>query len=281
MGSGALVRIAALPGATRLARLAVWLRRRLGGKVPEAGFDLDDRIQALMWAGVYEPGTCGVLEAVLVEGSHFIDVGAHVGYFAMRAARRVGPAGLVDAFEPDPVNVETLRRNTGRCGNVRVWPLAVADRMGRVTLWRSVRESGWGSIFHPTPDEGHDPRTPVKAQAVPLDDWAERHLPSPSRDLVLKIDVEGAEPRVLRGAGRLLSTAVRAAIVEINEVCLRRDGCTPDAVHAPLLGAGFSLWAFPSAGRGPFDMVLAVKGLPPPTWVPLAEVRQETGAHGQ
>ena len=61
--------LAVLPGVGRAARLAAKVARLTGLCSPMRGgstFDIDDRIEALMWAGVYEPGTCAVLDAVLL-----------------------------------------------------------------------------------------------------------------------------------------------------------------------------------------------------------------------
>jgi predicted O-methyltransferase YrrM len=72
--------------------------------------------------GMWEPGETRYLLSTLTAGQTFVDVGAHVGYFSVLAARRVGPAGSVIAIEPELRNLELLRRNLERndCTNAVV-----------------------------------------------------------------------------------------------------------------------------------------------------------------
>ena len=89
--------------------------------------------------GDYEPVTRASCIAALHPGMTFIDIGAHVGLFAVPAAMAVGRDGRVIAFEPDPDNRRLLTRNVARHGleNVTIVDAAVADRQGEITLKRS------------------------------------------------------------------------------------------------------------------------------------------------
>src|SRR5579863_851790 len=86
----------------------------------------------LALAGEYEPYGVRLMEEFLRPGDLFVDIGAHIGYYALRAARVVGPTGCVLAFEPDPDNFELLVKNARDNGivNVRPVPLALTDGAG-------------------------------------------------------------------------------------------------------------------------------------------------------
>src|SRR5262245_2134996 len=78
----------------------------------------------------YEPEETAFIEAALAPGMTFLDLGANVGYFTCLAARKVGPAGRVWAFEPDPRNFRLLVRSVKANGlsNVTAVRAAASDR---------------------------------------------------------------------------------------------------------------------------------------------------------
>lgn len=155
--------------------------------------------------GVWEPGETALLLDWLAPGMTFVDIGAHVGYYTVLAARRVSPGGLVFAFEPSPLNYELLLANVWRneLTNVVCYPWAVSDHMGFLDLFLDERNTGDNRLFQ-------DDRGPgVRVRAVALD-----ALPSirPPIDVV-KIDVQGAEEAVIEGMKHLLSRSPSARVV--------------------------------------------------------------------
>jgi FkbM family methyltransferase len=155
--------------------------------------------------GVWEPGETALLLDWLAPGMTFVDIGAHVGYYTVLAARRVSPGGLVFAFEPSPLNYELLLANVWRneLTNVVCYPWAVSDHMGFPDLFLDERNTGDNRLFQ-------DDRGPgVRVRAVALD-----ALPSirPPIDVV-KIDVQGAEEAVIEGMKHLLSRSPSARVV--------------------------------------------------------------------
>jgi hypothetical protein len=86
--------------------------------------------------GVWEPGETRFLRALVRPGDVFVDVGAHVGYFSLLAASRVGEEGAVIAVEPEPRNLRLLRANLARNGasRARVIPLAAYSH----SVWMSL-----------------------------------------------------------------------------------------------------------------------------------------------
>lgn len=180
---------------------------------------LSDRIGRMMWTGCYEPELVELLRLVLDPAMTFVDVGAQVGYFSTAAAALVGRAGAVHSFEPDPDCFSMLQRNARAYSWLRVYNSAVADFTGETSFYRSPKldESGWGAMF----DEGGG-RTRINVRVRTLDGWGAAE--GIEKIDVIKIDVEGAEYRVLEGARNVIAATRPLIWVEANEVCLSRDG---------------------------------------------------------
>lgn len=207
-----------------MARLLVpdrprWLRAT-GGPVYNIRFLAHLRSETEFYQGRHEPMVAGLLHYYLRPGDIFFDV-AHIGYFALWAGRLVGPTGMVVAFEPDPRNVGRLRAAVERNGLdtiVRVVEAAVGEsrRDGALILRpsKSMSQLARGIVRS-------FGRTAVHVNVTTLDDWA--HL-KPS---FVKIDVEGAEERVLAGAESLLAARRCVWVVEAHgrselEGCVQR-----------------------------------------------------------
>src|SRR5207245_4873141 len=133
-------------------------------------------------------------------GCVFYDVGAHIGLFSLIASRLVGSTGAVFAFEPDVENVGILQQHIDRnaASNVRTVQSAVWSASGDVEFRPAVRASSRNTGAVATDRDSAAGR--VMVPAVALDDFAIDH-PAPH---LIKIDVEGGEVDVLRGAERLL-----------------------------------------------------------------------------
>jgi FkbM family methyltransferase len=148
--------------------------------------------------GRYEPAHTAIFAERVSRGATVIDVGAHVGYYSLLAARLAGSSGSVVAFEPDPGNCAVLRRilAVNRVSNVTVEQAAVADREGREDF-----TSGTGSGTGHLNGGGTPARSVVQVGTVDLDGYLGSRRIRPD---LIKIDAEGAEVRVLRGASRVL-----------------------------------------------------------------------------
>lgn len=177
-----------------------------------------------MAVGLYELDTTRLLRQLLRPGGHFVDGGANLGYFTVLAARRVGAAGRVDAFEPDPANRRRLLDHVALnrvADRVRVHDAALSDRAGSLRLHHpdpARANHGQSSLFAELAPGG----TSFDVPLVRLDEVLDR-----APDL-LKLDVEGAELMALRGAARLLvGAAPPRLIVEHNPVTSRAAGFAP------------------------------------------------------
>jgi FkbM family methyltransferase len=139
--------------------------------------------------GSYEPDLTELFVRLVRPGSVIFDIGAHIGYYSLLAAMLSGPRGRVVAFEPNPRNLRFLRQHVrmNRLSTVDVLPVAVSDREGEAAFERGTgsgtgRLAATGSLQVTT--------TTVDAAAAKLG-------VAPG---FLKIDVEGAEAKLLAGA---------------------------------------------------------------------------------
>lgn len=182
------------------------------------------------WLGIYESDLQSLLVRTLKPGDVVWDIGANVGFFTLLAALRVGVGGRVIAIEPQPRNLELLRRHLAlnAITNATIVESAVSDSPGTAAF----DTGGSPSMGHLTTGEG----TAVTVDTI--DGLVAAGLPAPR---VIKMDIEGAESRALSGAARtlarhrpllLLSThghvQHQACVVALEalgySVTLRRDG---------------------------------------------------------
>ncbi len=164
---------------------------------------------------------------ILREGDTFVDCGAHEGLFSVVAAARVGRCGSVIAFEPVPMLAERLEENVRINGfeNVRIVGSALSDAEGRRKFVVAPSAAGTSSFVL---DGGEE----IIVDTTTLDVALER-----GEARLVKIDVEGAEVAVLRGARKLLSSDA-AWIVEIEPAHLARHGATADELIQLLTASG-------------------------------------------
>ena len=157
-----------------------------------------------------------------------IDVGAHIGLYSVIAGKLVGPKGRVIAIEPDESNLTILRKNVqiNNLSNVTVLPIALGQANASMVLYSGVMPSA--STLYPS--EGrvlHKVRSQRKVRVAPLNTLV-KELGLNKVDW-LKIDVEGADLDVLKGAGPLLQNSktlkimVRVTCDETLE-CLKENG---------------------------------------------------------
>lgn len=232
------------PGKLRLIDLSAAVLRSIGGnerkvclwESAEFYVDLRDRIHRQMWCGCYEPHVTRALRKVLRAGDTFLDLGAHIGYHSYFAAGLVGPHGHVYAFEAEPGNFARLRKNLGHFPHASAEHCAVwsDDRNLLFTRSESLKESGWGALasVRNAPE-----REQIEVHGVSLDAWTERTRLEAIR--AIKIDVEGAELAVLRGAERVLRQMRPVLLLEMCEPLLRQAGASAVMIEELLHSHGY------------------------------------------
>ena len=184
----------------------------------------------------YERETTKQFEQQVTIGMAVVDVGAHVGYFTLIAAKLVGPTGQVFSFEPDPINSGLLMRNIALNGytNIEVITSALSSRSGSSTLYRTSLDSGRHSLYR------HDIPVieTIEVETTTLDQFLEaRNWPTIG---LVKMDVEGSEPEVLAGMVRLLEKSEDIKLIlEFNTPLLRNAGTEPAELLENLMQRGF------------------------------------------
>jgi FkbM family methyltransferase len=181
---------------------------------------LDERaISRPILLDTYEPAeTCFIARTVRA-GELAIDAGANIGYHALHLAKLTGPNGRTVAFEPLPYLADALLASVAENDFARrmdVHRSALDERAGTLRLRHAPRTANFGGA-HFAPDEAPPPaHADESVSAFALDD-----VVAGRRCDFLKMDVEGAEPRVVRGALATLATGRPVILCELHERQLR------------------------------------------------------------
>ena len=207
----------------------------VAGKLGRFEGSVDDRMihESYLQHRTWSPALQDILANVFrkSEGT-FVDAGANIGLTTIPLARRTNVE--CHAFEPEPRNNAFLRRNVVANeveGRVRVYGFALSDADGELA-------------FELSPDNMGDHRVRASAPGAPAGNRYDEHLRATTRvpgrrldglldasklprPLAMKIDVQGFEIRVLRGAKEFLPR-LDALVVEFWPYGLRRAGDAPE-----------------------------------------------------
>jgi FkbM family methyltransferase len=174
---------------------------------------------------------CEFIQSYLRAGDVYVDVGANIGYLAIVAAKRIGETGRAYAFEADRRMHGFLRHNVDLNGlsNIESQHVGVGDGHRTVSLGYVAGDDTQTHVLDST---GRDVTT-VK----PLDEV----LPSDLSVSLLKIDTEGYEAFVLKGAGQVLARTT-AVYIECSAINFARYGYGSEIVLKLLTACGFVLY---------------------------------------
>src|SRR5262249_38568744 len=200
-----------------------------GDGSPRLFVDLSDHVIGLnIVRGTYEASEIEFVRSVLRPGDIAIDAGADLGFFTIHMAALVGAAGRIHAFEPLESNLALLERSVAENryqDRVRAHHAAVGATGGTATLTfpRETLNTG-GAYLLP---DGGAPLAGNLTARVPLVALDDLDITGPVR--LIKMDVEGAEPQVLRGAMRLLARDRPIILSEVRPTQLERASRTDAA----------------------------------------------------
>jgi FkbM family methyltransferase len=222
----------------------VSIKLRPAGQIPELLYTTNwERIDLALAAAFIQPGM------------NVVDIGANVGLYSVLAQRLAGPQGTVWAFEPSAESFARLSENLdlNAATSVRAFKMALADQHGGSLVMR--RDAGFRDgdryAVHATPaivDAAGTQRHEGDEECVPAATLDEFFLSDgqrlPTVDFI-KLDVEGGELAVLRGAQRLLKSSPRIVIMFecVADTC-QRAGHQQDEVFGLLQGMGFGLYGW-------------------------------------
>jgi FkbM family methyltransferase len=152
----------------------------------------------------------------LKEGDTFVDIGAHFGYFSLLARCLVGKSGAIYSFEASPSTFKMLNKNIGNKNNIECYNLAVSDEVSELKFYefpnlyseyntleiQQFRDEKWF--------KNHPPQE-IRVKSVTLEGFLANHELTPD---IIKIDVEGAESKVINGLKKYLSKHSPLIILE-------------------------------------------------------------------
>ncbi len=130
----------------------------------------------------------------------FLDIGANIGKYSIIMAKN--PDVKVIAFEPEPSNLKALRSNIALNSfedRITIASVALSDKRGVVNFYQGRGDPGVGSLEM---TGGKTENVPIKVNTQPLDDYAEKNKIQDIK--LMKVDVEGLEASVFRGALKTL-----------------------------------------------------------------------------
>jgi len=187
------------------------------------------------------------LQKILRPGDTFVDIGANIGLMTVLASQVVGVTGVIYAIEPNPECSERLSLHVTRNGltQVRVHRLGFSDQDDILSLTYATESSVHGS-FAPAPDEAA-----VKTRHLVTVRRGDDILSDAPRDrpMVIKIDVEGFECRVLRGLAATIGRHKPVVVVEVVAEHLARAGSSVAELFDLMHGFGYSGAALTMIGR--------------------------------
>ncbi len=166
------------------------------GYLPEAN--------TFYYYGYCEANLAAFLLRYLKEGSTFIDVGAHIGFYSMLASNLTGNIGKVCAFEPTPWTYELLKENIKDKHNVYTFNIAASDQDGETSF--SDYGPGYGA-YNSASKEGtilnFEPKK-IVAKTIRLDEFFKQRSITPD---FIKLDAEGLEYKIIAGLKETLKTS--------------------------------------------------------------------------
>ena len=182
-------------------------------------------VVAEYWLGTFEPQVQRAIVDGLSAGDAFFDVGSHSGFHSLIGARAVGTAGLVVAIEPDPANAAEVEAQ------------AALNRFDHITV---VRKTVVADLL-----ESRSSIDDATVAQTTIDDLTKEFRPP----MLIKIDVEGLELEVLRGAAATLREHRPTVVVEAHFSGLA------DATVARLSALGYDCATFPAPFGPEFHIV--------------------------
>jgi FkbM family methyltransferase len=192
-------------------------------------------VACLIGTGHLEPGLAQFLRNFVQKGMTVVDVGANIGLHSVACAQLVGPDGNVYCFEAAPRLARLLEMNlvmNQLKDRAEVRQIAVTAAAG-TALFYLTEICGHSSLYN-----NAKAARPIEVQTQSLDYL----LPQDARVDLVKIDVEGAEPLVLRGMSHLIARNPEISIVvEFAPSLLRRAECSPELFLEQLSTGGCEL----------------------------------------
>ncbi|PWU07776.1 MAG: hypothetical protein C5B47_05640 [Verrucomicrobia bacterium] len=210
----------------------------------------NDLSRPIYVGGCIEPNEFAFVHALLKEDMVMLDIGANDGLFSVLAALQVGKQGRVLSFEPSPRELARLQANIclNDLGNVTIFAQAVTDQMGsaqlRISEYGHEGQNTLGNFVWNVRQTGTQ-----TVETCCLDQVPEvRNL---HRLDLMKIDVEGAEHKVLKGAKEVIQKFKPALLLELLDKALQFQGSSECQLIQHLLDLGYRIYDFSETSGQP------------------------------
>lgn len=204
--------------------------------------------------GYFEPNEFALINRILRPGMIFVDGGANEGMYTLFASAKVGSKGRVIAVEPSPRELIRLRKNIqlNDAHNIDLMEMALADRPGVLQLRIAEGEHAGQNTLGDFAYEGVQTAGMKSVVATTLDDIIRRQ--AVDRVDVVKLDLEGAEIRALRGARDVLRRLKPLLLIEVNDAALRHQGGHPSELLDLLSEENYAILAIDDATGEPVPL---------------------------
>jgi FkbM family methyltransferase len=208
----------------------------------------NDLSRQIFIAGCTDPNEFAFLDRFLEPGMTFIDAGANEGIYSIFAARRVGSSGAVWAFEPSNRELGRLRRNATYNGlDFDIFSVGLSDSERDAELVVAENRYAGLNTLGKIPYAGVNVARTEHVQLLRLDDVVSKN--PLSRIDIIKIDIEGGELSMLRGAVETLSRYRPLLLFELLRPALASQGASPEEVIEFVHKQAYTLYQFdPSSG---------------------------------
>lgn len=198
--------------------------------------DESEGIQSFMARGIYEPEQTAWALECLSPGDRFVDIGANFGWYTALATNIVGGSGEVFAFEPSPVAADVIEKTIAenQLKNITLVRAAVGDAVGHVQIYMPQNNS----VHSPSVLFSDPNLVPIQVPLISLD----RYEPFADGQQIklIKIDVEGFEPNVIRGMRELVQRGlIKNIFCEFNSGWLKHNAMTPSKLFDLIASYGF------------------------------------------
>lgn len=190
----------------------------------------------LFFYGEYEGEVVHLFKHLLSPGDSAVDVGANIGLFTLLASRLCGPKGRVYSFEASPEVLGILKHNVriNHASNIVLHECAVGNGDGVVRFHLAEsRNMGLGSMRSLGGSRDRSVTVPVGR--------LDMLVPQSTRIKLLKVDVEGAEPMVLKGARGIIERDLPFIVLELTDAYSRQLNCCAAEALSLLWEFGYSL----------------------------------------